>query len=211
MLLCTTNKKPGWHGHQGLRGAGPEQRLKTASDLKRPAQPIVALRRDSHRGSAPELPSWLCAAGVTVHAIRGRTQRSPTPPSLEGSGRSPATSHGVVAWRGAREESHGAASNSRIEAHPPRQGCTCCAAEHGTSSSAPIQGFPSPARRRRRGCGRPRSQRSWIRVGAVRQRGCGEAGGGCGGAGGDSVLNKKPESQTDALSDASRPQTPPSE
>ena len=37
--------------------AGPEQRLKTASDLKRPAQPIVALRRDSHRGSAPELPS----------------------------------------------------------------------------------------------------------------------------------------------------------
>ena len=54
MLLCTTNKKPGWHGHQGLRGAGPEQRLKTASDLKRPAQPIVALRRDSHRGSAPQ-------------------------------------------------------------------------------------------------------------------------------------------------------------
>ena len=48
-------------------------------------------------------------------------------------------------------------------------------------------------------------------MGAVRQRGCGEAGGGCGGAGGDSVLNKKPESQTDALSDASRPQTPPSE
>ena len=184
--------------------AGPEQRLKTASDLKRPARPIVALRRDSHRGSAPQesrfmpfvaelsdLPRRPLWKAADIQILRFHL-RNETP----GDGRRPV--------KKGRKGKH------MHERSPVlRIGLTWPLKASRLHPRLTIAGAPAQAWLRQTSA--TRSQRSWIREGAVRQRGCGEAGGGCGGAEGDLVLNKKPESQTDALSDAAHPQTPPSE